>query len=233
MNKVIYILVAIAVVAGIARLFIPANILITDDNVTCPADIGMCSDGSGVGRVAPSCNFAACPTGATLVDEALPLEEAVACTMDALQCPNGSYVGRTGPKCEFVCPAALPIDASVTAAIAAKANLVTITSPQPNEVIVSGVTVSGQARGGWFFEASFPVTLTNWDGLIIAQGVATAEGDWMTENFVPYTATLTFISPLQVGAEHTKRGSLILQKDNPSGLPENDDSLEIPVRFAP
>ena len=29
-----------------------------------------------------------------------------------------------------------------------------------------------------------------------------------------------------------KRGSLILKKDNPSGMPEHDDALEIPIFFA-
>lgn len=47
----------------------------------------------------------------------------------------------------------------------------------------------------------------------------------MTEEFVPFTATLRFTSP-------GGHGTLILRKDNPSGLPEHDDALVIPVRFA-
>jgi len=86
--------------------------------------------------------------------------------------------------------------------------------------------VKGEARGNWYFEASFPVVLTDWDGLIIASGVATAEGNWMTTDFVPFTATLDFTKP-----NYGSNGSLILKKDNPSGLPENDDSLEIMVKF--
>ncbi len=230
-NKILFGLIAVVLVTGIARVLVPASS--TSIKVDCVADVGMCSDGTTVGRVPPSCSFATCPTGASLVNGLPQVEQPAACTMDAMQCPDGSFVGRTGPKCEFICPVAAEIDAATAASIAAKADLITITSPLPNAVIVSGVTVTGQARGGWFFEGSFPVTLTNWDGLIIAEGVATAEGDWMTEDFVSYAATLTFTSPLQAGAEHTKRGSLILEKDNPSGLSENADALEIPIRFAP
>jgi Immunoglobulin-like domain of bacterial spore germination len=230
-NKILFGLVAVVLLTGIARMFITSEP--NQVKVGCIDDVGMCSDGTTVGRVAPSCSFQTCPTGATLVNELPTKAEPVACTMDAMQCADGSYVGRTGPQCEFVCPTVGALDPAIAASITAKANLITITSPQPNEVIASGVTVTGEARGGWFFEAGFPVTLTNWDGLIIAKGLATAQGDWMTTDFVPYTATLTFTSPLEAGAEHTKRGTLILQKDNPSGLPENDDALEIPIRFAP
>lgn len=165
----------------------------------------------------------------------LPIEEeAILCTMDARQCPDGSYVGRTGPTCEFVCPTVPKVPADVQAAIDAKANIITVTTPIPLGLIESGFVIAGEARGQWYFEASFPITLTNWDGLIIASGVATAQSDWMTTDFVPYNATLTFDNPYQAGdPDFMKNGTLILQKDNPSGLPEHDAALELPVRFAP
>ncbi len=100
-------------------------------------------------------------------------------------------------------------------------------TPQAEEQIESPLLVRGQARGNWFFEGSFPVILTNWDGLIIAQGVAQAEGEWMTEDFVPFVATLEFVADTRV----SKRGALILKKDNPSGLAEHDEALEITVFF--
>lgn len=160
--------------------------------------------------------------------------EAVACTMDAMMCPDGSYVGRTGPNCEFVCPPPPEVPADIKAHIDEKAEFITLTTPVPNGVITSPLLLQGQARGYWFFEASFPIVLTNWDGLIIAEGYATADGEWMTENFVPFTATLEFVNPyIEGNPDFMKRGSLILQRDNPSDLPENDNALEIPVRFAP
>lgn len=151
------------------------------------------------------------------------------CTMDALQCPDGSYVGRTGPSCEFVCPVATP---TITP-VADYSNEVMITTPAPNAVITSGSTVTGQARG-WYFEGSFPVELRDSTGALLTQGPAMAQSDWMTSNFVPFAITLTFTNPYQVGdPESEKVGTLILRSDNPSGLPENDKSISIPVRFAP
>lgn len=109
-------------------------------------------------------------------------------------------------------------------------DLVILESPLPESVITSPLTVTGQARGFWFFEADFPVYLTDWDGRIIATGIATAQRDWMTEDFVPFIAVLEFDVPSGPG-EARNRGTLILQKDNPSGLPENDDAREITVYF--
>lgn len=110
-------------------------------------------------------------------------------------------------------------------------NLIIVESPLAGGEILSPLKFSGQARGSWFFEGDFPVVLTNWDGLIIAQGIATAQGEWMTEEFVPFTGELIFNSPVIDGADYTKRGSLIFQKDNPSGLPENDKALEFGIFF--
>jgi len=105
--------------------------------------------------------------------------------------------------------------------------MIILEQPQAEQTVSSPLTIEGEARGNWFFEATFPVVLTNWDGLIIAEGFATAQGEWMTEEFVPFTAELTFTANTTV----SDRGSLILQKSNPSGLPENDDAYEIVVYF--
>ena len=158
----------------------------------------------------------------------------VACTADAKQCSDGSYVGRSGPNCEFVCPTVTSISTEIQAKITAHADLITLTTPLPNSVVANPLLIFGSARGNWYFEGSFPIVLTNWDGLIIAEGYATALGEWMTEDFVPFSATLEFTSPYPgKGQDFMKRGSLILKKDNPSGLPENDDALEIPIQFIP
>lgn len=126
--------------------------------------------------------------------------------------------------------ATLAFESSGTASLA---NLIRVDEPNDNDIVRSPLTVEGEARGTWYFEASFPVVLVNWDGLIIAEGIATAEGEWMTEDFVPFTAELTFDDPYQEGdPDFMQNGTLILQRSNPSGLPENDAALEIPVRFA-
>jgi hypothetical protein len=94
-----------------------------------------------------------------------------------------------------------------------------------SEALESPLIVKGKARGTWFFEADFPIKLLDENGKQIALGIASAEGDWMTEDFVDFSATLTFDEP------ETESGTLVLEKNNPSGLPENADSLEIPVKF--
>jgi len=113
-------------------------------------------------------------------------------------------------------------------AVSQKDDLIRVTSPRPGETVSSPFSVTGEARGNWFFEASFPVFLTDWDGKIIAQGFAQAKGDWMTVDYVPFTATLTYTTDAQT---YKDSGTLILKKDNPSGLPEHDNALEIPVRI--
>ncbi len=106
------------------------------------------------------------------------------------------------------------------------ANEIVLESPAPEERLSSPLTISGRARGTWFFEGDAPVILTDWDGLIIAQGYITAQDEWMTEEFVPFTGTLNFRKP-----EYGDRGSLILRADNPSDLPKYDRALEISIRF--
>lgn len=160
------------------------------------------------------------------------VDNSIACTEDAMQCPDGSYVGRTGTNCEFECPLAPEVPADIEAHIESKGDFITLQTPAPGSVISSPLTITGDARGYWFFEASFPIILTNWDGLIIAETFATADGDWMTEDFVPFAASVEFVSPYNPGdPDFMKNGTLIMQRDNPSGLPENDDALEIPVKF--
>jgi hypothetical protein len=75
----------------------------------------------------------------------------------------------------------------------------------------------------WYFEASFPIRLVDANGNMIARTHAEAQGEWMTENFVPFTSTLTWATSTG-GA-----GTIIFMRDNPSGLPENDAQIEIPV----
>ena len=72
--------------------------------------------------------------------------------------------------------------------------------------------------------------LVDWDGRIIAESFAQAQGEWMTEEYVPFEGKLVFNVPPDAGPQ-SLLGTLILRKDNPSGLPEHDDAFEIPVRF--
>ncbi|HYE59771.1 MAG TPA: Gmad2 immunoglobulin-like domain-containing protein [Candidatus Kapabacteria bacterium] len=107
----------------------------------------------------------------------------------------------------------------------AKSNLIRVTNLEPNALVKSPLTVSGEARGYWYFEASFPIRLEDANGTVLVQSYAMAKGEWMTTEFVPFTTQLTFKKPT------TKTGFLVLEKDNPSGLPEQADELKFPVRF--
>jgi hypothetical protein len=106
------------------------------------------------------------------------------------------------------------------------ADLITVDSPTTGQKISSPVTLTGQARGTWYFEASFPINVLDQNGNTIGQGHAEAQSDWMTADFVPFKATVTFTSP---GAG--KAGTVRLMKDNPSGLPENDNHVDLPITF--
>ena len=108
---------------------------------------------------------------------------------------------------------------------AALPDRIELMTPLPDAIIQSPLTLEGRARGSWFFEASFPVYLLDAGGDTIAVIPATAQGQWMTQEFVPFKATLTFTPPA------SPTGTLVLAKDNPSGLPEHAAELRVPIRF--
>ena len=105
-------------------------------------------------------------------------------------------------------------------------DLIVVTSPLPQAKVSSPLTLSGKARGSWYFEASAPYILKDASGNIIAQGHIDAQSDWMTSEYVPFTSTITF-PPQPAGS----LGTLILKNDNPSGDPSRQKELDIPVRF--
>jgi len=107
-----------------------------------------------------------------------------------------------------------------------KADLIRISSPRPNDSISSPIKITGEARGFWFFEASFPIRIYDADDKELGVAIAQAQGEWMTNDFVPFEAVLGFEVPT------TAKGTLVLQKDNPSGLPEKDDQLIVPINFS-
>lgn len=106
-----------------------------------------------------------------------------------------------------------------------KVDLIRMHTPTAGEVVQSSLHVSGEARGTWFFEATFPITVLDANGGVLVKSFAQAQGEWMTEGFVPFVADLTLV------AATTSEGTLVLEKSNPSGLPEHADALRIPIRF--
>lgn len=115
------------------------------------------------------------------------------------------------------------------AAPASKDDLITVSYPLPGGTVASPLVVKGRARGNWYFEASFPVSLVAEGGVVLAEGYATAQGDWVTTEYVPFTATLKYTLP--VGSA-PMRAYLILKKDNPSGEAQYDNQLSLPVTLS-
>lgn len=103
---------------------------------------------------------------------------------------------------------------------------VLINTPQPNQLVTSPLLVQGEISGTWFFEASLPIKLVDSEGNVLSQSYALADGDWMTEELVPFSGVLDFIVPVDF-----ESGYLLISRDNPSGLPENDGFIRMPVRF--
>lgn len=103
--------------------------------------------------------------------------------------------------------------------------LIRVHVPAIHDVVGDVVDVQGEARGQWFFEATFPIEVTDSAGNSLGVSYAQAQGEWMTEEFVSFKG--------QVRREKTldNVGWLIFRKDNPSGLPEYEDAIRIPVRF--
>ncbi|MFA5163430.1 MAG: Gmad2 immunoglobulin-like domain-containing protein [Patescibacteria group bacterium] len=120
-------------------------------------------------------------------------------------------------------PANPVMPASTTPVISAESKP-RIVKPQASELILSPYEVSGLAPGSWFFEASLPVKLLDNQGQEIVSVPARALSDWMTSDLVPFTANLNF-------STQATSGYMVIKKDNPSGLPENDDELRIPIFF--
>lgn len=102
---------------------------------------------------------------------------------------------------------------------------VEVDSPLANSKVSSPLPVTGRVPGSWSFEASFPVEIVDTRGETIAEGPAQLLGDWMTEDLVPFSASIPY--------EFTGNGEgmLILHRSNPSDLAENEDRVEIPITF--
>lgn len=106
-----------------------------------------------------------------------------------------------------------------------KQDLIRINNPRPNSLIVGPLEIQGEARGFWFFEGDFPIKLVDNEGRELGRAMAKSSSSWMTEEFISFEAVLEFSVPA------VNKGKLILEKDNPSGLPENEDQLIVPVYF--
>lgn len=106
-------------------------------------------------------------------------------------------------------------------------DMIKVFNPLKNDVISSPLKIKGEARGGWYFEASFPIKLVDGNGkkIELNQNYIMTDKEWTTEDYVSFEQEIIFKAP------DTKNGTLILEKANPSGKPELEEKMEIPVEF--
>lgn len=143
---------------------------------------------------------------------------------DTWLCQNGTWVKHGNPIAQMPTSSCGQVEVKVNKPDD-KSDLIVVSVPQANQIIKSPLTVSGEARGTWFFEASFPIELLDSSGNVVATAIAQAKSDWMTEEFVPFDAEIEFDQAMG------SQGFIVFKKDNPSGLPENDDQLSLPIVF--
>lgn len=103
--------------------------------------------------------------------------------------------------------------------------MIIVDFPKPEDTVSSPLIITGKARGGWYFEGGFPISLYCGPNGKIADSHATAQGEWMTDDFVDFEGIIEFET------ECESMGMLILNKNNPSDLRELDDKVMIPVYF--
>lgn len=108
----------------------------------------------------------------------------------------------------------------------ASASEIVVTKPENGERVSSPIGLSGKARGTWYFEASAPVKVLDEDGTELGTSFVTAQGEWMTEEFVNFSGEVSYKTP------KGKSGYVVFMNDNPSGDPERDKYLVVPVDFA-
>lgn len=111
-------------------------------------------------------------------------------------------------------------------------NVIFVENPKLGATVASPLTVKGKARGAWYSQGSFHVLLLDSGARTVAVGNARAQKSSTTESFVPFQAVLEFEVSTSTTASPGEKGTLVLIKANPGGLPENDGSIQFSVVFA-
>lgn len=93
----------------------------------------------------------------------------------------------------------------------------------PNSKVHGTVSYTGVIKGGYFFEGNILVNVLGANKNVLKRGNAMATGEWMTAGPVNFGGSVDF-SGLQKGPAYIE-----IHNDNPSGLPEHDKSVLIPV----
>jgi len=101
---------------------------------------------------------------------------------------------------------------------------IAITLEDFNSQLTCPLIIRGSVSGTWFFEAEFTVQLVSDKGTVATFLARAIEDNWMTEQPVNFLAEYDCTQcPEDTNLE------LRLQKSNPSGLPDFDDYVSLPI----
>ncbi|SMO58090.1 Gmad2 immunoglobulin-like domain-containing protein [Fodinibius sediminis] len=108
----------------------------------------------------------------------------------------------------------------------AASEIITVEEPRPDAKVTSPLQIKGEARGPWYAEGQFTISLYSSSDSLLSKTTAAAQGEWMQDQFVPFETTLNFAPP------DTGTGRLVFERANPSGLPQHDQSYVVSVVFS-
>lgn len=103
---------------------------------------------------------------------------------------------------------------------------IVVLNPASGNTVNSPITLSGQARGNWFFEATAPVVVIDTSGTILGRGIIRAQGNWMTTDLVPFSGTVSYSA-----TPDSTAGAIVFLNDNPSGQASTSKYMIVPVYF--
>ena len=93
----------------------------------------------------------------------------------------------------------------------------------PGQKVSGVVKITGSIKNNYFFEGNILVNILASDKKLLKAGHGTATTPWMTSGPVSFETSLDF-SSLPQGIAYIE-----IHNDNPSGLPQNDKSILVPV----
>jgi hypothetical protein len=99
-------------------------------------------------------------------------------------------------------------------------------TPQSGDTITGPLVIKGYIPKSWVFEGQFQMRLLDADRQPIPTDSTSVPVDWNQNS-----ESLYFVQTYNF---HTSSpsGFLILENDNPSGLPQNKKSIEVPINFS-
>lgn len=93
----------------------------------------------------------------------------------------------------------------------------------PNAKVHGILSYRGSIKGGYFFEGNIRIIILDADKNVLKESNGIAKSEWMTEGPVDFEGNIDF-----TGMSSTS-GYFRIANDNPSGDPENDKFIDIPI----